>query len=186
MEQFDYIVVGAGSAGCVMANRLSEDREARVLLLEAGPEDRNLFIHIPAGFYDVLNNPALHWRYESEPEPHLNGRRMWQQRGKVLGGSDDEIDAFIRETAMTNFHASGTCRMGVDDRAVSDKAGNDETAPWRLPVGPPSRQSQRMADFTSAPAPDEPLHVRRNLSGGFDEDRVPVSVEDHELGVGKL
>ena len=87
MEQFDYIVVGAGSAGCVMANRLSEDREARVLLLEAGPVDRNLFIHIPAGFFDVLNNPALHWRYESEPEPNLNGRRMWQQRGKVLGGS---------------------------------------------------------------------------------------------------
>ena len=87
MEQFDYIVVGAGSAGCVMANRLSEDREASVLLLEAGPADKNLFIHIPAGFYDVLNNPALHWRYESEPEPQLNGRRMWQQRGKVLGGS---------------------------------------------------------------------------------------------------
>ena len=86
-EQFDYIVVGAGSAGCVMANRLSEDRHARVLLLEAGPVDKNLFIHIPAGFYDVLSNPALHWRYESEPEPQLNGRRIRQQRGKVLGGS---------------------------------------------------------------------------------------------------
>ena len=82
-EQFDYIVVGAGSAGCVMANRLSEDKHVRVLLLEAGPVDKNLFIHIPAGFYDVLYNPALHWRYESEPEPQLNGRRMWQQRGKV-------------------------------------------------------------------------------------------------------
>ena len=86
-EQFDYIVVGAGSAGCVIANRLSEDRDVRVLLLEAGPVDKNLFIHIPAGFHDVLNNAALHWRYESEPEPQLNGRRMWQQRGKVLGGS---------------------------------------------------------------------------------------------------
>ena len=101
MEQFDYIVVGAGSAGCVMANRLSEDREARVLLLEAGPEDRNLFIHIPAGFYDVLNTPALHWRYESEPEPHLNGRRMWQQRGKVLGGSSSiNAMAYVRGHAL--------------------------------------------------------------------------------------
>ena len=97
MEQFDYIVVGAGSAGCVMANRLSEDGEARVLLLEAGPVDKNLFIHIPAGFFDVLNNSALHWRYESEPEPQLNGRRMWQQRGKVLGGSSSiNAMAYIR------------------------------------------------------------------------------------------
>ena len=104
-ERFDYIVVGAGSAGCVMANRLSEDREARVLLLEAGPADRNLFIHIPAGFYDVLNNPALHWRYESEPEPQLNGRRMWQQRGKVLGGSSSiNAMAYIRGHALDYDH----------------------------------------------------------------------------------
>ena len=96
-EQFDYIVVGAGSAGCVMANRLSEDRHARVLLLEAGPVDKNLFIHIPAGFYDVLSNPALHWRYESEPEPQLNGRRIRQQRGKVLGGSSSiNAMAYVR------------------------------------------------------------------------------------------
>ena len=101
MEQFDYIVVGAGSAGCVMANRLSEDKEARVLLLEAGPADKNLFIHIPAGFLDVLNNPALHWRYESEPEPQLKGRRMWQQRGKVLGGSSSiNAMAYIRGHAL--------------------------------------------------------------------------------------
>ena len=100
-EQFDYIVVGAGSAGCVMANRLSEDKHLRVLLLEAGPVDQNLFIHIPAGFYDVLYNPALHWRYESEPEPQLNARCMWQQRGKVLGGSSSiNAMAYVRGHAL--------------------------------------------------------------------------------------
>ena len=101
VEQFDYIVVGAGSAGCVMANRLSEDKHLRVLLLEAGPVDKNLYIHIPAGFYDVLYNPALHWRYESEPEPQLNGGRMGQQRGKVLGGSSSiNAMAYVRGHAL--------------------------------------------------------------------------------------
>lgn len=97
MEQFDYIVVGGGSAGCVVASRLSEDREVKVLLLEAGPSDKNLFIHVPSGFPDVLKNTALHWRYQSEPEAQLGGRRIGQQRGKVLGGSSSiNAMAFVR------------------------------------------------------------------------------------------
>ena len=82
----DYIVVGAGSAGCVMANRLSEDG-AHVVLLEAGPKDRNPMIHIPAGVRSLLYNPAVNWNYSSEPEEGSGGRRIHWPRGKVLGGS---------------------------------------------------------------------------------------------------
>jgi choline dehydrogenase len=84
---FDYIIVGGGSAGCVLANRLSASGEHRVLLLEAGGEDRNPWIHIPIGYGKLFKNPKLNWLYESEPEPGLNGRRIIQPRGKVLGGS---------------------------------------------------------------------------------------------------
>jgi len=86
-ENFDYIVVGAGSAGCVLANRLSEDRDVRVLLVEAGGRDEHFYIHVPAAFMDIVNAEEIQWRYVSEPEPALNHRRMWQQRGRVLGGS---------------------------------------------------------------------------------------------------
>jgi choline dehydrogenase len=84
---FDYIVVGAGSAGCVLANRLSASGTHRVLLLEAGGEDRNPWIHIPIGYGKLFKNSKVNWLYESEPEPELNNRRIVQPRGKVLGGS---------------------------------------------------------------------------------------------------
>ena len=86
-ENFDYIVVGAGSAGCVLANRLSEDRDVRVMLVEAGGKDENFYIRVPAGFMDIVNVEEIQWRYVSEAEPALDNRRMWQQRGRVLGGS---------------------------------------------------------------------------------------------------
>ena len=86
-ESFDYIVVGAGSAGCVVAARLSEDRSTRVLLLEAGVPDRNLWIHIPLGVGKLLRNPRYIWSFETEPEKALKGRKIYWPRGKVLGGS---------------------------------------------------------------------------------------------------
>ena len=84
---FDYIIVGAGSAGCVLANRLSKDNKVNVLLLEAGGNDWNPWIHIPAGYFRTLHNPATDWCYKTTPEPALNGRSIEWPRGKVLGGS---------------------------------------------------------------------------------------------------
>jgi choline dehydrogenase len=85
--EYDYIIVGAGSAGCVLANRLSENPANRVLLLEAGGRDWHPFIHVPAGLAKLVNVDFLNWNYETEPEPELNGRRLYWPRGKVLGGS---------------------------------------------------------------------------------------------------
>ncbi len=85
--RYDYIVVGGGSAGCVLAARLSEDAGRRVLLLEAGGRDATPWIHIPGGFFQTIHNPRYDWCYETDPEPHMDGRRLQWPRGKVLGGS---------------------------------------------------------------------------------------------------
>ncbi|ETX13916.1 GMC oxidoreductase [Roseivivax halodurans JCM 10272] len=85
-NEYDYIVIGAGSAGCAVAGRLGEAGHS-VLLLEAGGPDRNPFIHIPLGYSMLYANPKVNWCYESAPEPHLNNRRLFQPRGKVLGGT---------------------------------------------------------------------------------------------------
>jgi choline dehydrogenase len=82
----DYVVIGAGSAGCVVAARLSEDG-ARVVLLEAGPPDHDIWIHIPAGVLRVLNNTKINWNYMSEGEPGTAGRMLQWPRGKTLGGT---------------------------------------------------------------------------------------------------
>ena len=87
MDSYDYIIVGAGSAGCVLANRLSEDEGKTVLLLEAGGADHNIFIHIPAGFFKTISNPKVNWLYTTEPEDSSGNRTISWPRGKVLGGS---------------------------------------------------------------------------------------------------
>ena len=86
-EPFDYIIIGAGSAGCVLAYRLSADPGCRVLLLEAGPPDSHPFIHMPAGLAKLVNRKGVNWDYDTAPEPNLDGRTLWWPRGKVLGGS---------------------------------------------------------------------------------------------------
>ncbi len=84
---YDYIIIGAGSAGCVLANRLSENPDTKVLLLEAGPRDWHPFIHMPAGLAKLVNRKGVNWDYDTAPEPHLDNRTLWWPRGKVLGGS---------------------------------------------------------------------------------------------------
>ncbi len=83
----DYVIVGAGTAGCVLANRLTEDPATRVVLIEAGGRDRNPLIHIPAGFTKLLDHPTLTWNYRAEPDPGTAGRPILYPRGRVLGGS---------------------------------------------------------------------------------------------------
>ncbi len=86
-RDFDYIIIGAGSAGCVLANRLTASGELRVLMIEAGGRDINPFIHMPAGISKLVGNPRINWDYYTEPEPQLLGRRLYWPRGRVLGGS---------------------------------------------------------------------------------------------------
>jgi choline dehydrogenase len=86
-DNYDFIVTGAGSAGCAVAGRLSESGRWRVLLLEAGGRDSNPWIHIPLGYTKTFTNPQVNWMFESEPEPQLNNRTLYQPRGKVLGGT---------------------------------------------------------------------------------------------------
>ena len=87
MEVFDYIIIGAGSAGCVLANRLSENSKHKVLLLEAGGKDTYPWIHIPVGYYKTMHNPKTDWCFKTEPDENLNGRSINYPRGKTLGGS---------------------------------------------------------------------------------------------------
>jgi choline dehydrogenase len=102
---YDYIIVGAGAAGCVLANRLSEDPHTRVLLIEAGGSDDRFLIRMPLGMLRAFRDPALTWGYTSEPEPHLDGRTLMVARGRVLGGSSSINGMFFMRGHSADFDA---------------------------------------------------------------------------------
>ena len=116
--QYDYIVVGAGSAGAVLASRLSEDPTTRVLLLEAGPPDRSFWIHLPIGYGKTMWSQEYNWCFHTDPEPNMNGRRIYWPRGKTLGGSSS-INGLIyirgQREDYDHWAALGNDGWGYDD-----------------------------------------------------------------------
>jgi len=117
-SSFDYVIVGAGSAGCVLANRLSADPAARVLLVEAGGSDDRFLIKMPLGFLRALFDPSLSWGYMSEPEPTLDGRSIWLPRGKVLGGSSSINGMFYMRGHSGDFDS--WAREGCEGWSYAD------------------------------------------------------------------
>lgn len=151
-NEYDYIIVGAGSAGCVLANRLTEDGSARVLLLEAGGADRHPYISIPLGLGRMHDSRMFDWGYETEPEPALNGRRIEAMRGKVLGGSSS-----INVMAYTRGHRADYDRwaqkgaLGWSYADVLPYFRRGETweggeNPWRGGGGPLGTESAKTPD----------------------------------------
>jgi choline dehydrogenase len=174
-EAFDYVIVGAGSAGSVLAERLSEDGRSSVLVLEYGGSDRSLFIQMPAALSIPMNMKAYNWGYVSEPEPHLNGRRIACPRGKVLGGSSS-INGLVyvrgHPLDFERWEEEGATGWGYRNvlpyfrRAESFAGGSDA---WRGDGGPLAtahgRKSNPLYDAFIAAGREAGYAVSRDLNG---------------------
>ena len=172
---YDYIIVGAGSAGCVLANRLSESGKYKVLLLEAGGEDNNLWIHIPIGYGRNFSNPNVNWMYSSEPGTDWVKRRIQQPRGKVLGGSSS-INGLIymrgQKEDYEHWRQLGNTGWGYDQvldyfKKSEDQergAGEFHGAGGPLSVSDP-RETHPMADAYIQAAIDAGYKVNNDFNG---------------------
>ncbi len=169
-EEYDYVVAGAGSAGCIVATRLTEDPRVTLCLIEAGKRDRNPWIHVPLGFGKVVPNPKLNWGYQTEPEPGLNGRRITWPRGKVLGGSGSINGLVFLRGAPSDFDewerlgAKGWGYKDVLPYFKKSEHNEDGADDWRGTGGPmhissikdPSRPARAFVDAC------ETLQIPRN------------------------
>src|ERR1700721_160207 len=129
--EYDYIIVGAGSAGCLLANRLSADADKRVLLLEAGGRDNWIWFHIPVGYLFAIGNPRADWVFKTEAEEGLNGRSLGYPRGKVIGGSS-AINAMVymrgQAADYDHWRQLGLAGWGWDDVLPYFKKSEDNAA----------------------------------------------------------
>jgi choline dehydrogenase len=178
-SEFDYVIVGAGSAGCVLANRLSADGKNSVLLLEAGPKDTNLWIHVPLGYGKLFKEKTVNWMYQTEPEPELNGRNVFQPRGKVLGGSSS-INGLLyirgQHEDYDRWRQHGNDGWGFDDvlpyfkKAEDQQRGADDFhgAGGPLPVSDLGHPDPLSAAFITAAA-ETGLPVNPDFNGASQE-----------------
>src|SRR5688572_29116215 len=167
----DYLIVGGGSAGCVIASRLSEDPQVRVALLEAGPPDTSVLIHCPAGLALLAKNGQANWAFQTVPQRGLGGRRGYQPRGKVLGGSSS-VNAMIymrgHRADYDNWAAEGNPGWGWDDvlpyfkRAEHNERGADA---WHGTGGPLNVMDLR------SPNRFGPVFVEAAMQAGYPHNR---------------
>ncbi len=189
---YDYIIVGAGSAGCVLANRLTEDPGVRVLLLEAGGHDRHPYIQVPIGVGKIRQNGMFNWGYTTEPEPQLNGRRIDLFRGKVLGGSSS-----VNMMAYTRGHRGDYdrwARHGATGWAYADllpyfrrsESWVDGEDPWRGGSGPLRTEWSRASDPLFAAFREAAIMAGWPVTGDFNGlEGVGIGQSQRTVGGGR-